>query len=284
MYEFAKLKDFLEKSAKSENAEIVKISNFLLPQLQDGEDTEAKELNNSKEDESTIHNDEGKILETAFKELPTEKTASAYIKDVYYRDLPVSVQKDVQRFVSVRPKLEFVLYGMTIRELLNKVDLHNFEVAEKHIENEEVTKESILSKLKTKYILVINDTIVDGHHTIAKAKKAGITSSMNVLDLTPARFQKTAWDVLREKEAMVQNRSGVQEIVKSIVRKHSGSLVVYDSTSFNTLKLDSLDMAELIMALEERFNLNTNISNMELASVKTVKDAVDLICKKKNIK
>ena len=37
---------------------------------------------------------------------------------------------------------------------------------------------------------MMNDRIVDGHHHLAKALRGNVTSSLNVIDPTPLRFQK----------------------------------------------------------------------------------------------
>ncbi|NBQ69477.1 MAG: hypothetical protein EBU46_11895 [Nitrosomonadaceae bacterium] len=103
---------------------------------------------------------------------------------------------------------------MVVKELLPKVDRHNFDLAMAHIKKDwdgrdaDKLKDEVYEQAKKKYILILNDSIIDGHHFLAKAKYAGLTSSLNVVDLTPVRFQqcteKTAshpastWDKLIE--------------------------------------------------------------------------------------
>lgn len=196
MYEFSKLKPLLKTAAQSPNVELKKLALFISNQVNE-DNTDAVELDAAKKKEN---NDEGKTLEQAFKEedKPVHKQASAFIKDVEYRSLPVAVQREVRRFVLPRPKLQLIHYGMTVKELLPKVDQHNFDTAKEHVAKETVDKEQLLERAKSKYILLSNDSIVDGHHFLARAEKAGITNSIHVLDLTPARFQKkTAWDKLK---------------------------------------------------------------------------------------
>ena len=43
-----------------------------------------------------------------------------------------------------------------------------------------------------KYILLLNDRIIDGHHHLAKAERGKITRSLPVLDLSPLRHQAAA--------------------------------------------------------------------------------------------
>ena len=74
---------------------------------------------------------------------------------------------------------------MVLKELLSKVDKSNFEQAEKHVKDEDVNEKDFYKNLPTKYILLHFDHVIDGHHFIAKAKKLGITCSLNVLNLDP---------------------------------------------------------------------------------------------------
>lgn len=124
---------------------------------------------------------------------------SAYIKDVRVKDLPEKVQEDVRRFISKGVKNPIVIhYGMMSRELLDRVDPQNFKAASEAVNRELAAlpkdklaeaKDAFFKKAQQKYILLVNDQIVDGHHFLAKARYFDITSSLNVLDLTPARFQ-----------------------------------------------------------------------------------------------
>lgn len=124
---------------------------------------------------------------------------SAYIKDVRVSDLPDKVREDVKRFVPKASKNPIVVhYGMMVRELLDRADPQNYEAASQAVKKEldaltvadrEKAKEAFFKKAKDKYILLVNDQIVDGHHFLAKAKYFNVTNSLNVIDLTPARFQ-----------------------------------------------------------------------------------------------
>ena len=149
---------------------------------------------------------EEKVRKSQHKQGPIDyralfKKASSFIGDVKVKNLPTDVQKEIARFIDVKPNTTVIRYGMVASELANKVDSHNMLQADEHTKNYIATKEEALTKLKNKYILLINDKVVDGHHAIAKAKKHKITNALNVLDLTPARINKTATilEVLRRK-------------------------------------------------------------------------------------
>lgn len=124
---------------------------------------------------------------------------SAYIKDIRVSDLPERVREDVKRFVPKEAKNPVVVhYGMMVRELLDRVDPQNFDAATKAVKKEldtqspedrEKARDALFKKTKDKYIILVNDQIVDGHHFLAKAKYFNVTNSLNVIDLTPARFQ-----------------------------------------------------------------------------------------------
>lgn len=122
-----------------------------------------------------------------------QKQASAFIKDIEFKDLPPKVKLEVARFIPATPTTAFVHYGLVVRELVPKVDRANFTQAEAHIKKlpaKDLEINTLLNQAKLKYILLLNDKIIDGHHFLAKCKAAGISSSLHVLDLTPARFQK----------------------------------------------------------------------------------------------
>lgn len=124
---------------------------------------------------------------------------SAYIKDTKVSDLPEKVQQDVKRFIPKDPKNPTVIhYGMMVRELADRADPQNYKSASEAVKKEldaltkaqlEEARDAFFKKAKEKYILLVNDQIVDGHHFLAKAKYFNVTNSLNVLDLTPARFQ-----------------------------------------------------------------------------------------------
>jgi hypothetical protein len=122
---------------------------------------------------------------------PVQKVASAFIRDVMIKDLPEKVRNETYRFVPGSSNAHVIHYGMVCKELLPKVDKANFTVAEGHVSKlpkKELDKNKLLNDMKLKYIFLLNDKVVDGHHFLAKIKAAGITSSLNVLDLTPARI------------------------------------------------------------------------------------------------
>jgi hypothetical protein len=189
-------------------------------------------------------NMEGRIMEQGFNDLkddaPAEKVASAYIKDVAFKDLPKTVQKEVERFAKCRADTKFIHYGMVVSELLSRVDPHNFAIAKDHLKKEKVDKSALYDKAKTKYILIVNESVVDGHHFIAACDKAGLTSSLNVLDLSPARFQKvsvTVWDSLKEKLA----------VSSKVVSPHKTSLNTFHNVSF---EVNSYGLSSVVKVVE----------------------------------
>ena len=130
---------------------------------------------------------------------PLRLKVAAYIKDTLVSELPEKVREEIRRFIPKTPKDPLVIhYGMIVRELLDRVDTQNFKSAVATVNAElgglskaalAKSKDELYAKLKEKYILLVNDKIVDGHHFLAKAKYFGVSSSINVVDLTPARFQ-----------------------------------------------------------------------------------------------
>lgn len=116
---------------------------------------------------------------------------SAFVGDFMLGELPPQVWETVRQFVPEVEETSMVArYGMTVPELLQKADPHNLETARHHLRNAGVRecKVGVLER-KDKYVLVMNDRIIDGHHHLAKAEKGKVTSSLAVLDLTPLRFQ-----------------------------------------------------------------------------------------------
>lgn len=121
------------------------------------------------------------------------KTAAAYVKDRPLKE--VLKVDDIERFAKGAKDVLVVQYGMVVKELISKADPHNLAVARAHIKKEwdgrrlSSLKDEVYEQAKEKFVLILNDRIIDGHHFLAKAEKAGLTSSVNVIDLTPVRFQ-----------------------------------------------------------------------------------------------
>lgn len=148
---------------------------------------------------------------------PETKLASAFIRDAVVTSLPDHVQEDIGKFSPTKKSVTVIQYGMVVKELLPKVDRHNFDVAEAHVKREfegkdlKKLKDEFHEKAKTKFILILNDGVIDGHHFLAKAKQLNITSSLNVLDLTPIRFQE-------KKAAVRQPKTLFHQLQKSWAR------------------------------------------------------------------
>ena len=117
---------------------------------------------------------------------------SAFIEDMTFSALSKDVQTEVLRFVDAQKGTPVVHYGMGVKELLAKADAVNLASARKAQGTLRASRarDEVLGKIKdgSKYILLMNDRIVDGHHFLAKAERGNVTSSLNVLDLTPARL------------------------------------------------------------------------------------------------
>jgi len=91
----------------------------------------------------------------------------------------------------------------------------------------------------------------------------------------PARHPLLGRESMRSKDIATQ--------VKSIVAQHLGvppERVVEDATFIEDLRADSLDVVELVMAFEEKFDIE--IPDGDVAKIQTVQDAVDYIVSKKN--
>ena len=76
--------------------------------------------------------------------------------------------------------------------------------------------------------------------------------------------------------------SDIEAAVKQIVIEHLGideSKVTPESKFIDDLGADSLDTVELVMAFEEKFNIE--IPDDAAETIQTVKDAIDFIQNKK---
>jgi phage gp29-like protein len=144
--------------------------------------------------------------------------ASAYIGDITVGNLPEDVEGEVMRFLpSAKSTTRIARYGMVAEELANKVDPQNWRNALEHCSSDKCVQEATganwmddaRSKFEArrdgKYILLMNDRIVDGHHFLALANMLGVTSSLNVLDLTPARLQLKASQPVKAAESKKKN-------------------------------------------------------------------------------
>jgi len=67
------------------------------------------------------------------------------------------------------------------------------------------------------------------------------------------------------------------DIIKNIIKKKFGKTVKMD-TVLSEIGIDSLDVLDLVVDAEEKFNIK--IEDEELIRLKTIEDIVDLINKK----
>lgn len=210
--DFTKIRPFLEQTAATSSLPLKKKANYLLDDVLAAQqheqvvDPQVTAKGEKAVNETNAPKDEiDSLIESSFPDLVKPepsvstfgKSASAYVNDVELSSLPKGTLEDISKLLpDASKKAKVVQYGMVVEELLPKVDTHNFSVAEKHID-EKFTKngkkdmgDEFQSKIGSKYILLLNDQIIDGHHFLALAKKLGITCSLKVLDLTPIRFQE----------------------------------------------------------------------------------------------
>jgi hypothetical protein len=122
-----------------------------------------------------------------------KKNASCYIDDVSIKDLKKSTVEDIKQFFpSCKKSDNLVRLNAVVDELVHKVDQKNWTSAKRNVKQQhkktDKLKKEVLDR-KDKYILILNDQIIDGHHFLAKAYLGGVTNSIKVLDITPLRFQ-----------------------------------------------------------------------------------------------
>lgn len=127
--------------------------------------------------------------------LPPLVEFSSFVRDIAVKHLPGTVQKDIARFVKVKPGTMVSHYSMVADELIGKADPHNLSSAMANVEkrmSQKAARSEVHARRETKPILVMNDRVIDGHHFIGKAIHGKMSSSLHVIDLTPARFQLEA--------------------------------------------------------------------------------------------
>lgn len=71
----------------------------------------------------------------------------------------------------------------------------------------------------------------------------------------------------------------VRDVILKELRKFSNK-EISDDSNIKDLNIDSLDLLQLVVTLEK--NMQISISDKELLSIKTVKDIINIINKKKN--
>jgi len=85
----------------------------------------------------------------------------------------------------------------------------------------------------------------------------------------------------KENEEMAQSREEVIDTMKDVLASELGveaDKVTADARFKEDLDADSLDLVEVVLALEEKFGIE--ISDDQIAGVKTVGEAADLVISK----
>lgn len=136
----------------------------------------------------------------------SEETAgarmSSYLGDISVSSLPEKTQNDIARLLGTNGttgKLRVLKYGMTVPDLLRKVDSHNMDTARRNVKYlPSYAARQKIDDDTAKHILLLNDKIIDGHHYLATAEKGKISRALPVIDLTPARFQGATLSAFNE--------------------------------------------------------------------------------------
>ena len=68
-----------------------------------------------------------------------------------------------------------------------------------------------------------------------------------------------------------------QLIIQQIKRRQVDSNELTKDTQLETLGLDSLDLAELVMNIEEKFEIKEELQQEELINIKTINDIVKIV-------
>lgn len=86
---------------------------------------------------------------------------------------------------------------------------------------------------------------------------------------------------LKEKTTMDEIYVKLKELLSKQVKKKSFDIdSLTPETELNTLGLDSLDKAELIINIEDEFNL-PEVSQDEMMDIRTIKDVKELVERKR---
>lgn len=70
------------------------------------------------------------------------------------------------------------------------------------------------------------------------------------------------------------------DIIRNVMPECENDVIMTDTNIYDDLRADSLDIVEIIMAIEEEFGIWTD--DKEVEKVRTVGDLLKLINKKKN--
>ena len=78
-------------------------------------------------------------------------------------------------------------------------------------------------------------------------------------------------------EVYMRNRKEIENIVRAAIYRHATldeSKYTLDDT-FDSLNLDSLDVAQVVMFVEDRLNINMKIK--DFSKIKTINNAIDVV-------
>ena len=70
------------------------------------------------------------------------------------------------------------------------------------------------------------------------------------------------------------------KVVQDIIKSKVGNMELKESTELSNLNLNSLDLVEITLEIEDKFHIEFNSS--EIANLSTIKDVVELIKRKTN--
>ena len=74
---------------------------------------------------------------------------------------------------------------------------------------------------------------------------------------------------------MTSTRKDIEDIVCVAIERHIGCGDYRPETRLDSLGLDSLDLAVVLMNIEDRLNINMKIKHFE--KIKTINDVIDVV-------
>jgi len=95
------------------------------------------------------------------------------------------------------------------------------------------------------------------------------------------REENTLKPIEKVKMKIVKNYASIEHDVLKYIEKKHGTILNkndLDNISFNAINMDSLDTAELILSIEEKYNID--LEDQEVYHTKTIRNFIDCIYKK----